>query len=97
MIARSKPSRTENSRGSRHVRAIPGGTIGDSAYNHLAEIKQPALVANGSNDMIVPTISSFTMAQFLPNAHLIVYPDSGHGFLFPYPDLFVDHALRFLR
>ena len=47
--------------------------------------------------MIVPTISSFTMAQFLPNAHLIVYPDSGHGFLFPYPDLFVDHALRFLR
>jgi pimeloyl-ACP methyl ester carboxylesterase len=37
------------------------------------------------------------MAQLLPDAQLIVYPDSGHGFLFQYPDLFVDHALRFLR
>jgi pimeloyl-ACP methyl ester carboxylesterase len=70
---------------------------GDSAYNHLSEIKQPVLVANGSNDVMVPTINSFTMAQLLPNAQLIVYPDSGHGFLFQYPDLFVDHALRFLR
>jgi pimeloyl-ACP methyl ester carboxylesterase len=68
-----------------------------SAYDHLADIKQPILVANGSNDVMVPTINSFTMAQLLPDAQLIVYPDSGHGFLFQYPDLFVDHALRFLR
>jgi pimeloyl-ACP methyl ester carboxylesterase len=70
---------------------------GDSAYNRLDEIKQPVLVANGSNDVMVPTINSFTMAQLLPNAQLIIYPDSGHGFLFQYPELFVDHALRFLR
>jgi pimeloyl-ACP methyl ester carboxylesterase len=70
---------------------------GDSAYNHLGEIKQPVLVANGSNDVMVPTINSFIMAQLLPDAQLIVYPDSGHGFLFQYPELFVDHALRFLR
>jgi len=43
---------------------------GDSAYNHLAEIKQPVLVANGSNDMMVPTINSFTMSQLRPNAQL---------------------------
>ena len=65
--------------------------IAGSAYNHLAEIKQPVLVANGSNDAMVPT------AQLLPNAEPIVYPDSGHGSLFQYPYLFVDHALRFLR
>jgi pimeloyl-ACP methyl ester carboxylesterase len=41
---------------------------GDSAYNHLPEIKQPVLVANGSHDVMVPTINSFTMAQLLPNA-----------------------------
>ncbi len=70
---------------------------GNSAYNRLDEIKQPVLVANGSNDVMVPTINSFTMAQLLPNAQLIIYPDSGHGFLFQYPELFVDHALRFLR
>jgi pimeloyl-ACP methyl ester carboxylesterase len=70
---------------------------GDSAYTRLAELKQPVFVANGSNDVMVPTINSFTMAQLLPNAQLIIYPDSGHGFLFQYPKLFVDHALRFLR
>jgi pimeloyl-ACP methyl ester carboxylesterase len=79
------------------LQALVAWGEGDSAYNHLAEIKQPVLVANGSNDVMVPTINSFTMAQLLPNAQLIVYPDSGHGFLFQYPDLFVDHALRFLR
>jgi pimeloyl-ACP methyl ester carboxylesterase len=79
------------------LQALVARGEGDSAYNHLAEIKQPVLVANGSNDVMVPTINSFTMAQLLPNAQLIVYPDCGHGFLFQYPDLFVDHALRFLR
>jgi pimeloyl-ACP methyl ester carboxylesterase len=79
------------------LQALVAWGEGDSAYNHLAEIKQPVLVANGSNDVMVPTINSFTMAQLLPNAQLIVCPDSGHGFLFQYPDLFVDHALRFLR
>ena len=79
------------------LQALVAWGEGDSAYNRLAEIKQPVLVANGSNDVMVPTINSFTMAQLLPDAQLIVYPDSGHGFLFQYPDLFVDHALRFLR
>jgi pimeloyl-ACP methyl ester carboxylesterase len=78
------------------LQALVAWGEGDSAYNHLAEIKQPVLVANGSKDVMVPTINSFTMAQLLPNAQLIIYPDSGHGFLFQYPDLFVDHAVRFL-
>jgi pimeloyl-ACP methyl ester carboxylesterase len=79
------------------LQALVAWAQGDSAYNRLGEIKQPALVANGSNDVMVPTVNSFTMAQLLPNAQLIIYPDSGHGFLFQYPELFVDHALRFLR
>ena len=79
------------------MQALVAWGKGDSAYNHLADVKLPVLVANGSNDVMVPTINSFTMAQLLPDAQLIVYPNSGHGFLFQYPDLFVDHALRFLR
>ncbi|ANB75902.1 hypothetical protein AYM40_26765 [Paraburkholderia phytofirmans OLGA172] len=63
----------------------------------LGEIKIPVLVANGSNDIMVPTPNSFLMSQKLPNAQLILYPDSGHGFLFQYPELFVEHGLTFLR
>ena len=36
------------------------------------------------------------LAQHLPAAQLIIYPDSGHGSLFQYPGLFVAHVARFL-
>jgi pimeloyl-ACP methyl ester carboxylesterase len=78
--------------------ALIGWSSGkDGAYPHLEEIRQPVLMANGSNDIMVPTVNSFIMFQRLPNAQLILYPDSGHGFLFQYHDLFVEHVSRFLR
>ncbi len=30
---------------------------------------------------MVPTPNSFLMAQKIPNAELVIYPDSGHGAL----------------
>jgi pimeloyl-ACP methyl ester carboxylesterase len=62
----------------------------------LATITQPTLVVNGNHDVMVPTINSYVLAQHIPNAELIIYPDSGHGSLFQYPDLFVAHVARFL-
>jgi pimeloyl-ACP methyl ester carboxylesterase len=80
------------------VAAITAWSQGNgSAYSRLGEIKIPVLVANGSNDIMVPTINSFIMSQRIPNARLILYPDSGHGFLFQYPEEFVGHALGFLN
>jgi pimeloyl-ACP methyl ester carboxylesterase len=65
-------------------------------FAELKRIGHPALVVNGSNDIMVPTINSFTLSQRMPNAQLIVYPDSGHGSQFQYPELFVSHARTFL-
>jgi pimeloyl-ACP methyl ester carboxylesterase len=54
-------------------------------------------VVDGSNDQIIPTINGFTLQQHLPNAQLIVYPDSSHGPQNQYPELFVAHAALFLN
>lgn len=63
---------------------------------YLKSIHQPTLVVQGSDDAIIPTAHSLTLQQSLPNAQLIIYPDSGHGSIYQYPELFVTHATLFL-
>lgn len=68
----------------------------DGVWNYLADIRHPVLVVDGSNDLIIPTVNGFTLQQHLPNAQLIVYPDSSHAPFYQYPDLFLAHAALFL-
>jgi pimeloyl-ACP methyl ester carboxylesterase len=44
------------------------GVQQEGSYGYLKTIKQPTLVVNGSNDVIMPTINSFIMEQNIPNA-----------------------------
>ncbi|MCX4571862.1 alpha/beta hydrolase [Streptomyces sp. NBC_01571] len=71
-------------------------TGGDTAYPELGRLHHPVLVANGHDDVMVPTINSFSMAQRLPDAELVIYPDSGHGFLFQYAEMFAVRVNEFL-
>jgi pimeloyl-ACP methyl ester carboxylesterase len=68
-----------------------------SKLNRLAAIVQPTFVASGDNDAMMQTHNSQLLADRLPNAHLRIYPDSNHGFLNQYPELFADHVTTFLN
>ena len=77
--------------------ALAVGTPSTSLLPKLRDIKVPVLVANGRNDIMVPTYNSYAMTQALPDARLLLYPDSGHGFLFQYPEDFARQVEWFLK
>ena len=68
----------------------------DPDFSQVRPITQPVLVVNGRHDIVILTVNSWLLYQHLPNAQLSLYPDSGHGSLFQYPDLFVEQATYFL-
>ena len=80
-----------------HAEAVSRWGIPDMGkLARLAGITQPTLVANGDNDIMVPTVNSYLLAGHIPNAELIIYPDAGHGFLFQYPHEFAAEVNGFL-
>jgi len=75
---------------------VDWATIAPDSFDYLREISAPALVVNGSHDIVIPTINSYTLQQNIPNAKLLLYPDSGHGVHFEYPEDFLREAINFL-
>jgi pimeloyl-ACP methyl ester carboxylesterase len=73
------------------------GAPAKDPYAYLKRIAQPTLVVNGSNDVIIYTVNSYILQQNLPDAQLILYPDSNHGSQYQYPELFVEHVTQFLE
>ena len=49
------------------------------------------------NDYMIPTSNSYLIYQKVPNGQLILYPNSGHGFLFQYATTFAKHVELFLQ
>jgi pimeloyl-ACP methyl ester carboxylesterase len=54
-------------------------------------------VISGSHDTMLPANNAYEMFKALSNAQLVLYPDSGHGALFQYPEIFVSHVRTFLE
>lgn len=63
----------------------------------LGGIRIPVLIANGDNDIMVPTVNSHDMARRIPGSQLVIYKDAGHGGIFQYHGEFVPKALAFLN
>ncbi len=72
------------------------GVAAPDSFDYLKGISQPALVVNGSNDIVVPTINSYILQQNLPNAELILFPDSNHGSHFQFTELFNRYVTDFV-
>lgn len=65
-------------------------------FANLKGIRHPTLVVNGVHDEMIPVFNSYRLAEKLPNAVLLTYPDSGHGSLFQYHESFARQASAFL-
>jgi pimeloyl-ACP methyl ester carboxylesterase len=65
-------------------------------FEKLRRITQPTLVVNGVFDNMIPVRNSYALAENLPRAMLLTYPDAGHGSLFQFHESFVRQASLFL-
>jgi pimeloyl-ACP methyl ester carboxylesterase len=72
------------------------GASSPGSLDSLKRIHHPTLVVNGSNDIVVPTVNSYILQQNLPNAELILFPDSNHGSHFQFTEEFNRYATDFL-
>lgn len=62
----------------------------------LDTIRKPVLVANGDQDIMVPSENSADLARRIPGGELVLYPDAGHGGIFQYHEAFLMKARTFL-
>ncbi len=73
-----------------------GAVPSSNRYATLRNIKHPTLVVHGTKDIVVPPINAFILAERLPDAQLIMYPDSSHGAQYQHAEVFLKHAKLFL-
>ncbi len=82
--------------GNHRAAAGEWGHPAKDSFAYLAGITAPTLVVNGSNDVVVPTVNSYHLQQHIPDAELLLFPDSNHGSHFQYPQRFLRRVHDFL-
>jgi pimeloyl-ACP methyl ester carboxylesterase len=66
-------------------------------YATLKSITHPTLIVHGNKDIVVTPINAFILAEHLPNAQLIMYPDANHAAYSQFAENFLVNARQFLR
>lgn len=69
----------------------------DAVVERLRVVEVPALVIVGAEDVSLPPALSREIADALPNASLVVIPESGHLSALEQPESVTDAMLRFLE
>lgn len=100
-LERLKERKTDRDKGPtpgaflRQLKAIKAW--GRQAPQNLGNIRIPVMIANGDNDIMVPTANSTDMAKRIPGSQLVIYLDAEHGGIFQHQADFVPKALSFLE
>ena len=55
----------------------------------VAKLKLPVLVGGGELDQLLPVANQRHLAELIPHAQLVTYPDAAHGFFLQHADDFV--------
>lgn len=63
-----------------------GAIMRFDTFERLNTIKVPVLVMTGEVDILVPPENSQVLAENIPNAKLVTYPECGHGFFSQVPE-----------
>ncbi|HRQ41725.1 MAG TPA: alpha/beta hydrolase [Chloroflexota bacterium] len=95
IAAYEKPLRVEN-----WDKALWEFTLASEASDlpgRLSELTLPVLVITGDDDRIVPTAESVRLADELPQAELVIIPNTGHVPQEESPEQFLDAVLGFVE
>ena len=68
----------------------------DEMLSRVGEIDKPVLMATGVDDVMINAYASYAATKGLPQGQCIVYPQSGHGFLFHHIESFANDVGNFL-
>lgn len=90
------PTFSQNTLENQAKAIIRYGSEQDVDFKILKSIRQPTLIVNGNDDIMVGSINSFNMVQQIPNSKLVLWSDSGHGALYQYHDNLVKEIEFFL-
>ena len=63
----------------------------------MKRTRTPILVISGDSDISTAVENWFALNGKIPNAHLLVYPETGHGPQHQYPELAARQIEDFLR
>jgi pimeloyl-ACP methyl ester carboxylesterase len=82
----------------RQLDAATHWMTGDDADGARAgSIRARALVGGGEQDRLLPVANQRHLAELIPHARLVTYPDSAHGFFFQHDRDFAQRMAAFLR
>jgi pimeloyl-ACP methyl ester carboxylesterase len=73
-----------------------GTILPTGRYATLKSITHPTLIVHGNKDIVVTPINAFILAEHLPSAQLIMYPDANHAAYSQHAENFLRNARQFL-